>query len=184
MAEYNSDVLAGVNTLRYPLQASYRTLNTSTGASSGNSTLNRAGYDQVGGLSGTLAGYSTFNPNTSTGAPSELFPAVNKELVSSSPMDASSQSLYRSGYDTGMANANNKKSGFFDDIFSDENKMGNITGLASTLMQAASLPMMMKNAKLQNKALQFNLDTAKQEQNRRNTNIDSFNNPSAPTSLA
>lgn len=63
----------------------------------------------------------------------------------------------------------------FKNLLGDSNAMGNITGLASTLMQAASLPAMLENAKLQNKSLQFNLDTAKQEQGRRENNISAFN---------
>lgn len=57
----------------------------------------------------------------------------------------------------------------------DPNMMSNVTGLASTLVQAAALPTILKNAKLQNKSLQFNLDTAKAEQARRNNNISAFN---------
>lgn len=64
---------------------------------------------------------------------------------------------------------------FLDNLFGDKNKIGNITGLASTLFQAAALPSLLKNAKLQNKSLQFNLDTANTEQNRRNKNIAGFN---------
>jgi hypothetical protein len=58
---------------------------------------------------------------------------------------------------------------------SNPDKMAGVTGLASTLLQAASLPVLLKNAKLQNQALQFNLDTARDEQARRNRNISSFN---------
>jgi len=68
-----------------------------------------------------------------------------------------------------------KDPSFFDTLLGDKYMMGNITGLASTLMQAAALPAMMKQAKLQNKSLQFNLDTAKEEQSRRNKNISAFN---------
>ncbi len=62
-------------------------------------------------------------------------------------------------------------------LFGNEYMMGNITGLASTLMQAAALPAMMKQAKLQNQSLAHNLATAKEEQARRNTNISGFNAP-------
>lgn len=64
-------------------------------------------------------------------------------------------------------------------LLKDPYMMSNISGLASTLLQAAALPAMMKNAKLQNKSLQFNLDTAKAEQARRNNNISAFNRFSA-----
>lgn len=60
-------------------------------------------------------------------------------------------------------------------LLGDRYAMGNMIGLAGTLMQAASLPSMLKNAKLQNESLKFNLDTAKQEQGRRNSNISAFN---------
>lgn len=63
----------------------------------------------------------------------------------------------------------------FNNLLGDSNAMGNITGLASTLMQAAALPATLENAKLQNKALKFNLDTAKQEQARRNNSVSAFN---------
>jgi hypothetical protein len=65
--------------------------------------------------------------------------------------------------------------GFFDNILSDKYKAGNIAGLASSLAQLAALPAMLKQAKLQNKSLQFNLDTAKNEQAKRNKNIAGFN---------
>lgn len=60
-------------------------------------------------------------------------------------------------------------------LLGDPHKMGNLAGLASTLMQAAALPSMLKNAQLTNKSLQFNLDTARAEQDRRNRNISAFN---------
>lgn len=64
---------------------------------------------------------------------------------------------------------------FFDDIFSDKYKMGNIAGLASSLVSLAAAPAMLKNARLQNDALQFNIDTAKQEQGQRTKNRAGFN---------
>jgi hypothetical protein len=63
----------------------------------------------------------------------------------------------------------------FGDILGDDNKMGNITGLASTLMQAAALPSQLKAAKLGNEALRMNIDTARSENTRRNNNISGFN---------
>lgn len=63
----------------------------------------------------------------------------------------------------------------FNNLLKDKYMMGNITGLASTLLQAASLPTMLENARLQNKSLKFNLDTAREEQARRNKNIEAFN---------
>lgn len=62
-------------------------------------------------------------------------------------------------------------------MLGDKYMMGNITGLASTLMQAAALPSMLKQAKLQNQSLAHNLATAKEEQARRNKNISGFNQP-------
>ena len=59
--------------------------------------------------------------------------------------------------------------------FKNADVLGAGAGLASTLLQAVSLPTMLKQAKLQNKALRFNLDTAKAEQGRRNQNISAFN---------
>jgi len=80
--------------------------------------------------------------------------------------------------DLGLVNDNTgNTSGFMNNLLGDKYMMSNITGLASTLMQAAALPSMLKNAKLQNKSLAFNLDTAKEEQARRNQNIASFNAP-------
>lgn len=70
------------------------------------------------------------------------------------------------------------KEGFdWEGLLGDKYKMGNITGLASTLMQAAALPSMLKQAKLQNQSLAHNLATAKEEQSRRNKNISGFNQP-------
>ena len=63
----------------------------------------------------------------------------------------------------------------FKTLLGDKSAMGNIAGLAGTLMQAAALPSALKNARLQNKSLQFNLDTAKKEQARRDSNISAFN---------
>lgn len=65
--------------------------------------------------------------------------------------------------------------GKFGNFLGDENKMGNISSLASTLMQAASLPSMLKSAKLQNQTAQHNLDVGRTEQARRNKNISGFN---------
>jgi hypothetical protein len=67
------------------------------------------------------------------------------------------------------------EAGFFDNIFSNKYKMGNIVGLAGALTQLAAAPTMLEQAKLQNKSLRFNLDTAKDEQARRNKNIAGFN---------
>ena len=69
-----------------------------------------------------------------------------------------------------------------DSLFGNKYKMGNITGLASTLMQAAALPSMLKAAKLQNQTAQHNLDTGREEQARRNKNISGFNSLRSPQS--
>lgn len=48
-------------------------------------------------------------------------------------------------------------------------------GLASALTQAIPLPLLLKDMRLRGKSMQHNLDTAKQEQARRNKNISGFN---------
>lgn len=85
---------------------------------------------------------------------------------------------YKQGWESGIRKSSDSVFGFdnIGDALKDEHFLGNMAGLASTLMQAVSLPSMLENAKLQNKSLKFNLDTAKQEQARRNKNIESFNN--------
>lgn len=62
----------------------------------------------------------------------------------------------------------------FGKLFGDKYMMGNITGLAGTLAQLASLPAMKKQAKLQNQTLQYNLDTAKEEKAKQNTRAANF----------
>jgi hypothetical protein len=61
-------------------------------------------------------------------------------------------------------------------FFGNSELMSGLAGLGQVGLQALALPTMLKNAKLQNKSLKFNLNTAKAEQARRNTNIASFNN--------
>lgn len=80
---------------------------------------------------------------------------------------------YKKGYDAGLAMQSDDS--MLDSVFGDKYMMGNIAGLASTLMQAAALPSMLKQAKLQNKALSQNIETAKEEQGRRRKNISAFN---------
>jgi len=72
-------------------------------------------------------------------------------------------------------NGGANQEGALSKFLGDENKMGNISSLASTLMQAASLPSMLKSAKLQNQTAQHNLDVGRTEQARRNKNISGFN---------
>jgi len=60
-------------------------------------------------------------------------------------------------------------------LFGNPNFAGNVAGLASAFTSLISLPQMLKNAKLQNKSLAFNLSTAKEEQERRNTMIKNIN---------
>lgn len=62
-----------------------------------------------------------------------------------------------------------------DGLFSNEYKMGNILGLAGTVMTALALPQQLKNARLQNESLAYNLATAREEQDRRNRNIGNLN---------
>jgi hypothetical protein len=59
--------------------------------------------------------------------------------------------------------------------YKDSAMLGNIAGLGATAAQLIALPSQLKNTRLQNKALQQNINTAKQEQARRNTNISAFN---------
>lgn len=86
--------------------------------------------------------------------------------------------LTDSGLDASTAQSivgGGEQSGFMGNLLKDKYMMGNIAGLASTLMQAAALPSMLKQAKLQNKALSQNIETAKEEQGRRRKNISAFN---------
>lgn len=53
--------------------------------------------------------------------------------------------------------------------------LGNVAGLGASLAQLASLPSQLKYANLQSKALKQNINTAREEQERRNTNIANFN---------
>lgn len=80
------------------------------------------------------------------------------------------------------ANSQPESNPFDNSLFGNKYKMGNITGLASTFMQAAALPSMMKSAKLANQTAQFNLDTGREEQARRNKNISGFNAVRTPQS--
>jgi len=69
------------------------------------------------------------------------------------------------------------KPGMFDNILSDEFKMGNLTGLAGTFIQALALPSQLTAARIANKTASHNLAVGKEEQARRNSNIASFNAP-------
>lgn len=113
-----------------------------------------------------------------SGEPPQMSP-VTPDLSTMSYEDLSKQLLQRQikALDNPI---DPNRSAFLEDpslktLVGDKNAMGNIAGLAGTLMQAASLPSMLENARLQNKSLRFNLDTAKQEQGRRNSNISAFN---------
>lgn len=67
---------------------------------------------------------------------------------------------------------NNRQTGPW---YKDTNLMGNVAGLASSLVQVAALPSMLENARLQNRSLKHNLSVAKEEQARRNKNIKELN---------
>lgn len=116
-----------------------------------------------------VTAYSSPNSNVLT-----LKDPVTGALSSTSPEWLNSNNVNYSTFDAGNLLGNSSNSGFFSDIFSDKYKMGNITGLASTLMQAAALPSMLKNARLQNQSLQFNLDTARKEQANREAAMAGF----------
>lgn len=120
-------------------------------------------------FSNSTSGYSGPYINTDNDSNSSLFGDIGGiGSITSGLTNSKTNSYSNSGSDS-------SRTGFFDNVFSDEFKMGNIAGLASTLMQAAALPSLMENAKLQNRALRFNLDTAKSEQARRNNNVSGFN---------
>jgi hypothetical protein len=111
---------------------------------------------------------------------SALVDSAQGELWDNTAFEDINNSSFMDQYDsydalrgTGVDNA--ATAGGLKGLFGDKYMMGNITGLASTLMQAAALPSMLEQAKLQNKSLKFNLNTAKQEQARRNNNISAFN---------
>lgn len=92
--------------------------------------------------------------------------------------DLNSGNMSLSDYRSGVEDANyirDSQATGLSKFLKDPNMMSNVTGLASTLLQAAALPTLMKQAKLQNQSLQFNLDTARDEQARRNRNISAFN---------
>jgi len=59
--------------------------------------------------------------------------------------------------------------------YKDGDLLSGYAGLASAATQLFALPSQIKNAKLQNKALEQNIAFANLEQTRRNQNIDSFN---------
>lgn len=65
----------------------------------------------------------------------------------------------------------------------DGDTMGGIAGLGSVALELAALPDQLKMARLQQKALKQNIATAKQEQDRRNSNIASFNSYQPPASV-
>ena len=62
-----------------------------------------------------------------------------------------------------------------DESWFNSGNLSAAAGLASALTQAIALPDQLKNMRLQRKSMQHNLDTAKQEQARRNNNISGFN---------
>lgn len=53
--------------------------------------------------------------------------------------------------------------------------LGNAAGLGSALVELAALPSQIDLTRTQTSALKQNIATAKQEQNRRNSNVSSFN---------
>lgn len=61
--------------------------------------------------------------------------------------------------------------------YQDGKVMQGYAGLASALLQAAALPSQLKTARLQQDALRQNIQTAKEDQARRNTAIDNINRP-------
>ena len=63
-----------------------------------------------------------------------------------------------------------------EDSWFNSGNLSAAAGLASALTQAIALPDQLKNMRLQRKAMEHNLATAKEEQARRNKSISSFNN--------
>lgn len=94
--------------------------------------------------------------------------------VSVPPITAGDGITFSSTLGAGGAGAT-EAGGGLGSILTDKNMAGNVAGLASSLVQLASAPAMLKNARLQNESLKFNLDTAKKEQERRRNNIKGFN---------
>jgi hypothetical protein len=66
--------------------------------------------------------------------------------------------------------------------YKDYGMISSFANLGSALGQLASLPAQYKVAQAQTKALQQNMNIAREEQDRRNKNIASFNRPRATTS--
>jgi hypothetical protein len=144
-----------------------------------------SGYNPTqSGLGGSLASIRTLG--TKAPSSSGISPVVsniinpNQTIADSNPMNAEVQKAFAKERSSVLGQETPPS--FFDGLLGDKYKMGNLVGLAGTAMQAIALPGMLKNAKLQNKSLQFNLDTAKTEQARRNKNISSFNAPRPATS--
>ncbi len=135
------------------------------------------------GLAGlSVAGLPLFDPSD-TKAP--IAPSVSNDsadtasLAATNPMNIELQSAFRSGLDSGLGQSQVGGSGFFSGLLDNPTKLGNLTGLASTLLQAAALPSALETAELQRESLQHNLNTAREEQARRNRNIAGFNRPTS-----
>ena len=65
----------------------------------------------------------------------------------------------------------------------DGDTMAGVAGLGSVALQFLSLPDQRRTAKLQREALRQNIATAREEQDRRNKNIASFNSYQPPASV-
>lgn len=119
---------------------------------------------------------SLFNKDYSTDVKSGLSTLSTTTSTPSLNLNTGMGSVLSDAKNFSSVSLPEKESGFFDNLLDDSTKVGNIAGLASTFASLASLPAMYKNARLQNDALAFNLNTAKEEQGRRNKMISSFNN--------
>lgn len=145
--------------------------------------------------------YAAPLPNTNWSNTSALMPNVtpdkyldpNEAFSTNTPLNANAKiglgdiadnTRFTNSLGDGIRTIETEPPGMFSKLLGDEHMMGNITGLASALMQAIALPAALKNAKLQNQALEHNIDTAKAEQARRNKNIASFNAHPMPITSA
>jgi hypothetical protein len=86
-----------------------------------------------------------------------------------------SPEAYSSVFKTNVGTGITEDPSFMDRLTGDKAFGGNIAGLASALTQLVALPTALENARLTNRALRQDINTAKEEQARRNRNISSFN---------
>lgn len=131
---------------------------------------------------------SVYNPELGLAAraasrDSAAFQAANPELrMASNVSDIKNNVPTNSVPGTAGPGGGAEGGGFWEGlggIFDNKYTIGNIAGLAGTVMEMMAFPEARKAARLQNEALRHNIDTAKAEQARRNQNIASFNRPTS-----